>query len=258
VLVARGAPTYQSISQVSKTFGTDISFSLAQIMDGVSNSDGAYSFSSSSPTKISINGNVATILAYTESAVTITASQDASGNYNASSKTFNVLVARATPTYQSVSQITKTFGTDVSFSLLAEPGVAGMSNSDGAYSLFSTTSDAVSIVGDVVTILAYTPSAITITASRVGAGVHVDGVASHSGSLGAMVPMVKLPGASTYTAGVARPSQTCGSFTWNRHIRAGRTISFYFTDGAVESNVVEITPTTVGVGVRSRDRVPRC
>jgi hypothetical protein len=99
---------------------------------------------------------------------------------------------------------------------------------------------------------------ITITASRVGAGVHVDGVASHSGSLGAMVPMVKLPGASTYTAGVARPSQTCGSFTWNRHIRAGRTISFYFTDGAVESNVVEITPTTVGVGVRSRDRVPRC
>jgi len=99
---------------------------------------------------------------------------------------------------------------------------------------------------------------ITITASRVGAGVHVDGVASHSGSLGAMVPMVKLPGASTYTAGVARPSQTCGSFTWNRHIRAGRTISFYFTDGAVDSNVVLFTPTSVGVGVRSRSVLAGC
>jgi len=99
---------------------------------------------------------------------------------------------------------------------------------------------------------------ITIAASRVGAGVHVDGVTSDSGSHGAMLPMVKLPGASTYTAGVARPTQICGSFTWNRHIRAGRTISVYFTDGSVESNVVEITPTTVGVGIRSRDRVARC
>jgi len=98
---------------------------------------------------------------------------------------------------------------------------------------------------------------ITITASRVGASVHVDGV-TFSGSHGAMVPMVKLPGASTYTAGVARPTQICGSFTWNRHIRAGRTISVYFTDGSVESNVVEITPTAVGVGIRSRDRVARC
>ena len=99
---------------------------------------------------------------------------------------------------------------------------------------------------------------ITIAASRIGAGVHVDGVVSDSGRHGVLVPMVKLPGASTYTAGVARPLQSCENFTWNRHIRAGRTISVYFTDGSVKSNVIEITPTTVGVGVRSRDRVPRC
>jgi hypothetical protein len=99
---------------------------------------------------------------------------------------------------------------------------------------------------------------ITINASRVGAGVLVTGVISDSSSRGALTPMVKLPGAATYTAGVARPSPICGDFTWNRHIRAGRTISVYFTDGVVESNVVRITPTTVGVGVRSRDRLPRC
>ena len=99
---------------------------------------------------------------------------------------------------------------------------------------------------------------ITIAASRIGAGVHVDGVVSDQGTHGVMVPMVKLPGASTYTVGVARPGQNCENFTWNRHIRAGRTISVYFTDGVAESNVLEITPTGVEVGVRSRDHVAGC
>jgi hypothetical protein len=99
---------------------------------------------------------------------------------------------------------------------------------------------------------------LTILAQRVGASVHVSGMLSTRTVHDVFIPMVKLPGASTFTVGVARPMEDCGSFTWNRHIRAGRTISVYFTYGAVESNVVEITPTTVGVGIRSRDRVPRC
>ena len=83
-------------------------------------------------------------------------------------------------------------------------------------------------------------SMVTISASRVGAGVHV----------------VKLPGALTYTPGRARPPySSCAEFTWDRHIRAGRTISVYFTDGVVESNVLQITPTSVGAGVRSRSVV---
>ena len=201
VLVARGTPTYQSVSEVSKTFGTDISFSLAAVMAGVSNSDGAYTFSSSSPA-VTVNGDVATVVSYTPSAITITATQDASGNYNASSTTFSVLVARATPTYQSVSQITKTFGTDVSFSLLAEPGVAGMSNSDGAYSLFSTTSDAISIVGNVVTVLAYTPSPITITATQDASGNY----ASSSNTLSLLINR----GAPTYTP-ISQITKTFGT-----------------------------------------------
>ena len=99
---------------------------------------------------------------------------------------------------------------------------------------------------------------ITITASRVGAEVQVYGAKSDRQFHGAMVPMVKLPGASAYTAGVVRPSQFCGTFTWDRHIRAGRTISVYFTDGVVESNVLQITPTSVGAGVRSRSVVAVC
>jgi uncharacterized protein YjbI with pentapeptide repeats len=167
LLVGRGTPTYQSVSQVTKTYGVDASFSLAAAAAGLSNSDGAYTFSSGSAA-IEISGGVATILAYTPSAISITASQDASGNYAASSTTISLLVGRAAPTYQSVSQITKTYGVDLSFSLASV--VAGISNSSGAYSLFSSTSDAVQISGDVVTILAYTPSAITITASQDASG----------------------------------------------------------------------------------------
>ena len=167
VLVGRGTPTYQSVSQITKTYGTDVSFSLASVVAGISNSGGAYTFSSGSGA-ISITGDVLTILAYTPSAVSITATQAAAGNYIASSTTLSLLVDRAAPTYQSVSLITKTFGVDISFSLAAV--VAGISNSDGAYSLFSSASGAVSISGNVVTILGYTSSAITITASQDASG----------------------------------------------------------------------------------------
>ena len=160
------APTYQSISQVSKTFGVDASFSLAAVMAGISNSDGAYTFSSSSAA-VSVAGTVATINAYTPSAVTITVSQDASGNYASGSTTFSVLVNRGTPTYQAISQVSKTFGVDASFSLAAV--IAGISNSNGAYT-FSSSSAAVSVAGTVATINAYTPSAITITASQDASG----------------------------------------------------------------------------------------
>ena len=167
LVVSLITPTYSSISQITKTYGTDVSFSLTAVMSGVSNSSGAYTFSSTSDA-ISIVGGVATILAYTPSAITITATQDASGNYNgAGSTTFTLLVNSATPTYSSISQITKTYGTDVSFSLTSI--MSGVSNSSGAYT-FSTTSAAIDICGGVATILAYTPSAITITATQAASG----------------------------------------------------------------------------------------
>jgi uncharacterized protein YjbI with pentapeptide repeats len=191
VLVNRGTPTYQAISQVTKTFGTDVSFSLAAVVSGVSNSSGAYTFSSSSAA-VSVDGNVATINAYTPSAITITASQDASGNYVASSTTFTVLVNRATPTYQAISQVTKTFGTDVSFSLVAV--MSGISNSNGAYTFSSSDATAVSVDGNVATINAYTPSAITITASQDISGNY-------------------LAGSTTFTVLVNRKTPTYGSFS---------------------------------------------
>jgi hypothetical protein len=112
---------------------------------------------------ISISGDVATILGYTPSAITIDASQALTPNYNAGNTTFNLLVARGTPSYQVIPQVTKTVGIDASFSLSAI--MTGISSSDGSYT-FSSASDAISISGGIATINAYTPSAVTVTASQ--------------------------------------------------------------------------------------------
>ena len=197
--VANPTPTYQTVSQITKTYGTDVSFSLTSFLAGVSNSSGAYTFSSTA-SEISISGDVVTILAYTLSAVSITASQSASGDYNAGSATLSLLVGSATPTYQSVSQITKTYGVDVSFSMASV--VAGISNSDGAYSLFSSISDAVSISGDVVTILSYTSSAIIITATQDASG-------NYAASSKAISLLVN-PGPPTYLS-VSQVTKTYGT-----------------------------------------------
>jgi uncharacterized protein YjbI with pentapeptide repeats len=84
---------------------------------------------------ISISGDVATILEYTPSAITVTASQAVTTQYNVGSTTFSLLIARGTPSYQAISQVTKTVGVDASFSLSTI--MAGVSTSNGSYTFSS-------------------------------------------------------------------------------------------------------------------------
>jgi uncharacterized protein YjbI with pentapeptide repeats len=177
--VSGATPTYTPASpsaSVTKTFGVDVSFSLTDLVAGISNSDGQYVFTTGS-SAVTISGGVATIQAYTPSAITITATQDASGNYATGSTAITVLINRGTPIYQTISQVAKTYGTDVSFSMTAV--MSGISNSNGAYT-FSSTASEISISGDVVTILAYTPSAVTIKATQAAAGNYTDSSANVS------------------------------------------------------------------------------
>ena len=163
-------PTYQPITQVTKTYGADVSFSLTSVMAGKSNSSGAYTFSTSaSPSPIIISDGVATIIAYTPTAITITASQAASGGYTSGVTTFTLLVNRGEPTYQAIPSVTKIFGIDVSFSLISV--MSGKSNSDGAYT-FTKTGGAISSIDDGVAFInnvLYSPSA-TITATQAASG----------------------------------------------------------------------------------------
>lgn len=171
------APTYQAIPPVTKTYGTDIDFSIILIMSGVSNSNGAYTFTAFGRSEITILGGVATINAYTQTDITITATQAASGGYIAGSTSFTLTVLRGTPTYQAIPPVTKIFGTDVSFSLTSV--MSGKSNSSGAYT-FTKTGDAISTITDNVAFInntTYSPSAI-ITATQAADGNYTAGSTS--------------------------------------------------------------------------------
>jgi uncharacterized protein YjbI with pentapeptide repeats len=167
LVVSAITPTYQSISQVTKTYSTDVSFSLTSIMSGVSNSSGAYTFSSGS-NAIDICGGVATILAYTPSAITITASQAASGNYNgAGSTTFAVLVNRKVPSYGAFSIPAATYE-DAPFSITAYAPTTDSTGVPFTYTSSEPTVATINSDGTVMTIIGqgYT----TITASQAAGG----------------------------------------------------------------------------------------
>ena len=166
LVVAPIAPTYQTISQITKTYSIDVSFSLLSIMTGISNSDGAYTFSSSSNV-IDICGGFASILAYTPSAITITANQIASNNYTANSTTFLLLVNRKTPSYGEFSVPAKTFG-DVSFSIAPYAPTTDSVDVPFTYTSSEQSVATINSSGTVITIIGqgYT----TITASQEASG----------------------------------------------------------------------------------------
>ena len=150
--VARATPSYQAISQVTKTVGVDASFSLSAIMAGVSTSNGSYTFSSATDA-ISISGDVATINAYTPSAVTVTASQNAGLNYNPGTTTFSLLISRRTPSLSSATftvPSSKVYG-DASFSVFTRP----VSDNSGAitYTSSNTSVATIDASGNFITIV---------------------------------------------------------------------------------------------------------
>jgi uncharacterized protein YjbI with pentapeptide repeats len=113
---------------------------------------------------ISINGDVANILEYTPSAITITASQAETTNYNAATTTFNLLIARGTSNF-SASTFTvassKTFG-DSTFSITTRP----TSNSNGAitYTSSNTAVATIDSAGNTITIVSV--GDVTFTATQ--------------------------------------------------------------------------------------------
>jgi uncharacterized protein YjbI with pentapeptide repeats len=171
LVVSPIAPTYQPISQITKTYSTDVSFSLAAAVDGVSDSSGAFTFSTTS-NAIEISGGVATIVAYTPSAITITASQAASGNYTLGSTTFLLLVNRKTPSYGPFSIPAKTFG-DATFSVAAYAPTTDSVHVPFTYTSSDPTVATINSSGTTVTIIGqgYT----TVTASQDASGNYAAG-----------------------------------------------------------------------------------
>jgi plastocyanin len=89
------------------------------------------------------------------------------------------------------------------------------------------------------------PQSIVITGERATvsgkSGIRVEGQATGFGPGAKVIPWIRFPGETSFTAGSARPGINAdGSFTWER--KTGKRISVYVTseDGSVRSNTVTI------------------
>lgn len=127
----------------------------ASLVDPSSNSDGAFSFTSSNPSIVSIEGR--TLLFHGVGSVTLTATQAETPNYLSNSIDASLSVVPGDPVLTNFVVRYKTFG-DAPFDLV-DPS----SNSDGAFSFTSSETHIATIVGRTVTIHKEGTTVITAT-----------------------------------------------------------------------------------------------
>jgi Listeria-Bacteroides repeat domain (List_Bact_rpt) len=82
---------------------------------------------------------------------------------------------------------------------------------------------------------------IIITGSRLASDnrfISAEGVTTGLADDSTVIPYIRFPGETSYTAGVARPVILSGEFTWQR--KTGKRVSVYFMSGDVRSNTIVI------------------
>jgi len=152
ITVENVKPVLTNFVVPAKTFGNDV-FSITP---PTSNSDGAFTYTSSNTAIATVSGNVVTIIGAGTS--TITASQATTADYGSAIITASFVVSRATTVLTNFSAITKTFG-DASFSI-----VTPTTNSDGAFTYTSSNTSVATVAGSRITIIG--GGTATITASQ--------------------------------------------------------------------------------------------
>jgi len=139
----------------SPTFVTYIDVSL-NLTDPSSNSDGAFTFTSSDTSIATINGRNVTILL--PGTVTITATQASTSNFYQNSVNATLTINKPLPTIYNFNIPSKTYG-DPSFNLI-DPS----SNSDGAFTFTSSNLSVLSILNNIATI--HSRGTVTVTATQ--------------------------------------------------------------------------------------------
>ena len=147
--VIRGTPTLSNFVVGAKTVG-DAAF---LIVAPRTNSDGAFTYTSSDSTVATIDGNTVTIVG--GGTTTITATQASTANFSSGTITASFTVNRMTPILTNFSVPQKTFG-NATFAL-----VPPSSNSDGLITYTSSNTSVATIAGDVVTIVGAGNTTIT-------------------------------------------------------------------------------------------------
>ena len=164
--VSLTAPTLSNFSVANKEVG-NAAFALTA---PTSNSDGAFTYTSSNTAVATISGNTVTIVG--AGTTTITASQAATSTYAAGSiaATLMVTASLQTPVLSNFTIPNKTVG-DAAFTLTAPT-----SNSDGAFTYTSSDTNVATISGNTVTVVG--EGSTTITASQAATTTYAAGTIS--------------------------------------------------------------------------------
>jgi hypothetical protein len=186
--VNKATTILSGFSVAAKTFG-DAAFSL---IAPTTNSNGAFTYTSSNLAVATIVGNVVTIAG--AGTATITASQATTNNYLAATTTASITVSQGTPTITNFAAMTKEFG-DASFNITAPT-----TNSTGAFTYTSSNLAVATVAGNVVTILGI--GTTTITASQASSTNYI------SGTITATLQIIR--GLPTFTA-FSIPNRTIGN-----------------------------------------------
>lgn len=158
LVIDKATPILSAFPAISKTYG-NVDFVITAPS---SPSSGSWSYDSNNTSVATINGSTVTIIGV--GTATITATQQANGNYLAGSVTANFTVSAAIPQIGSFSVSSQTYAPNTSFPL-TDPSSGG---SSGAWSYTSSNSAIATISGSTITIVG--AGSCTITASIAAAG----------------------------------------------------------------------------------------
>jgi uncharacterized protein YjdB len=164
----------------------------------ISNSTGAFSYTSSNSNIAIVSGDTVTVLQ--AGTVTITATQAASDNYASGSVTATFTIYKANPTITNFSINTQTYSRGGTFTI-PQPS----SNSPGSFSYASSDRNIATVAGNTVTILQ--AGTVTITASQAETTHYTSGTITASFTINKAVPSI-----TNFTIGT-RTYSNGGTFT---------------------------------------------
>jgi uncharacterized protein YhjY with autotransporter beta-barrel domain len=211
------APTMTWMAPIRRTFG-DAAFALDP---PASNSTGAFTYSSDNPGVATVSGNVVTIIG--AGSATLTAQQAADANYEASSVSVTLTVAKAVPTLSWMAPINRTFGAPA-FALDAPT-----SNSTGAFTYASDNPAVATVSGNTVTITG--AGAATLTVSQAADANYEAASATTTLTVGQATPVITWTAAINKTWGdpafdlPAPSSPSTGAFSYSSGNTAVATVS---------------------------------
>jgi hypothetical protein len=157
VAVGKGSPTFSAWSNVSKNFGDSAFTVTAPTVTG--SVPGTFTYSSGTPSVISVSGSTLTVVGAGNSVITATFTPTNTTNYNTATTFMTVTVGKGSPTFSAWSNVSKNFG-NPAFTVTA-PTVIG--SVPGTFTYSSATTSVISVSGTTLTVVGAGNSVITAT-----------------------------------------------------------------------------------------------